>query len=160
MNISNCYEKCDNYYYFDENNTFHCTDDNICPDNYKLIEDKKKCIDNCKNDNIYKFEYDNKCYISCPNGTYNNISNNKCQKVNEIKISSVVNPLSSENIKITDNIAKDERDEDIQNFRNNVYDYNISESKEDKVEVKNGVIYQVTTSDNQKNNTSCTHNTK
>ena len=56
-------------------------------------------------------------------------------------------------LRITDNIAKDERDEHIQNFRNNVYEYNISESKEDKVEVKNGVIYQVTTSDNQKNNT-------
>ena len=24
--ISNCYEKCDNYYYFDENNIFHCTE--------------------------------------------------------------------------------------------------------------------------------------
>ena len=55
MNISNCYEKCDYYHYFDDTNAFHCTDDNTCPDNYKLIEDKNKCIDNCKNDNIYKF---------------------------------------------------------------------------------------------------------
>ena len=45
MNIINCYEKCENYHYFDETNTFHCTDNYTCPNNYKLIEDKNKCID-------------------------------------------------------------------------------------------------------------------
>ena len=89
--------------------------------------------------------YDNKCYISCPNGTIYNSSNKICQedKKMEIKTTSEVKRNTT---------IKDERDEDIQNFRNNVYDYNISESKEDKIEVKNGVVYQVTTSDNQKNN--------
>ena len=70
MNIINCYEKCENYHYFDETNTFHCTDNYTCPNNYKLIEDKNKCIDNCKNDNIYKYEYNNKCFNACQNGTY------------------------------------------------------------------------------------------
>ena len=70
MNIINCYEKCENYHYFDETNKFHCTDDYTCPINYKLIEDKNKCLDNCKNDNIYKYEYNNKCFNACPNGTY------------------------------------------------------------------------------------------
>ena len=122
---------------------------------YKLIEEQNRCIFNYENDYIYKFEYDNKSNVSCPNGTYYNISINKYQKdiMSEAKISSVVNPLFSENIKITYNIEKDERDEDIKIFRNNVYDYNINETKEDKVEAKNGIIYQVTTSDNQKNNT-------
>ena len=146
MNISNCYEKCDNYYYFDENNIFQCN--KTCPENYKLIEQQNRCILNCENDNIYKLEYGNKCYISCPNGTYSNDDDKINQKDSETKISSVF----SDSIIITYNIGGDERDKDIQNFRNNVYDYNISESKEDKVEVKNGVIYQVTTSDNQKNN--------
>ena len=75
MNISNCYEKCDNYYYFDETNTFHCTD--ICHEKYKLIEEQNRCIFNYENDYIYKFEYDNKSNVSCPNGTYYNISINK-----------------------------------------------------------------------------------
>ena len=75
MNISNCYEKCDNYYYFDENNIFHCTE--TCPEKYnKLIEEQNRCISNCENDNIYKYEYDNKCYISSPNGTFVNQSTN------------------------------------------------------------------------------------
>ena len=62
--ISNCYEKCDNYYYFDENNTFYCTETNKCTKKYnKLIIEKNKCISNCDLDTIYKYEYDNKCYI-------------------------------------------------------------------------------------------------
>ena len=51
----NCFEKCDYYYYFDEDNNYFCTDNYLCPKNYKLIIDKNKCIDECKNDedNIY-----------------------------------------------------------------------------------------------------------
>ena len=33
-----------------------------------MIE-KKECIDNCQNDDIYKYEYNKICYIECPNGT-------------------------------------------------------------------------------------------
>ena len=102
MNISNCYEKCDYYHYFDDTNAFHYTDNYTCPINYKLIEDKNKCIDNCKNDNIYKFEYDNKCYISCPNGTFANQSNNDniyCLNKNPIlirdKIENIINEIKS-----------------------------------------------------------------
>ena len=40
----NCYEKCDNYYYFDEFNNYNCM--NKCTDKYnKLIIEKGKCID-------------------------------------------------------------------------------------------------------------------
>ena len=61
----NCYKNCEyNYYYFDNN--YFCTLDNNCPLNYKLIENKKKCIPNCKNDTIYKYELNNKCYEECP----------------------------------------------------------------------------------------------
>ena len=134
-----------------------------CLKNGYKYEYNNICFNECPKDTFYKFSDGNnseektiecfdktpqgyyldinaqiyKKYISCPNGTYYNFSNNKCQKekTDETKISSVVNPLFSENNKITDNITKDERDEDIQNFRNNVNDYNISESKEDKVEI-------------------------
>ena len=69
MYNTNCYEKCNYYYYFDETNNFHCTE--ICPNKYgKLIKEKNQCIDNCYKDDIYKYEYNDNCYINCPDGTY------------------------------------------------------------------------------------------
>ena len=38
-----------------------------CPDNYnKLIIEKRKCIDDCSKDNLYRFEYNNICYLIYP----------------------------------------------------------------------------------------------
>jgi len=63
LNGTNCYEKCDFYYYFDKTKEYHCTQIDQCPNEYnKLIREKKQCIDNCYNDNIYIFEYNNTCY--------------------------------------------------------------------------------------------------
>ena len=66
---TNCYEKCNYYYFFDELDDYHCVQQ--CPNKYnKTIKIKKKCIDFCKNDNIYKYEFNNTCYSNCPIGTY------------------------------------------------------------------------------------------
>ena len=45
-NKNNCYNKCDNYYYFDENGAYICTDSLQCPEGYYNISigDIKKCI--------------------------------------------------------------------------------------------------------------------
>ena len=44
---TNCYQKCDYYYYFNETNKYHCVE--TCPEKFsKLIIDKNKCIDKCK----------------------------------------------------------------------------------------------------------------
>ena len=68
--INNCYDKCTHYYYFNGNNEYKCTDEEQCPTGFnKLIREKKKCIDTCKNDNFYKYEFNNICYLQCPNGT-------------------------------------------------------------------------------------------
>ena len=76
-NIKNCYPICNNYYYFDESNNFSCTNNLKCPKKYnKLILNKKKCIDECENDDIYKFEYNNKCYQQCPEKTFTNETHN------------------------------------------------------------------------------------
>ena len=76
---TNCYEICDNYYYFDERDLYHCTESKECPVGFeKLIVDKNKCIDNCKNDDIYINEFNKTCYISCPNGTIADAINNIC----------------------------------------------------------------------------------
>ena len=51
----NCYENCSNYYYFDNEYNFHCTNDLSCPNEYKLKENSTECfkydnIDNLIND--------------------------------------------------------------------------------------------------------------
>ena len=72
---NNCYKKCDKLYYFNQDNEYFCEE--TCPSGFKLIKEKKKCIDSCTNDNTYKKEYNNECVETCPEGTVN--INNKCQ---------------------------------------------------------------------------------
>ena len=61
----NCYEKCDYYHYFDENKY------------NKLIIDRNKCIDDCKKDDKYKYNFDNKCYKECPENSFILIDDNQ-----------------------------------------------------------------------------------
>ena len=42
-NDKNCYLKCD-YYYFDEENIYHCNENKVCPENYTLKEEKNECV--------------------------------------------------------------------------------------------------------------------
>ena len=78
LNETNCYEICQYYYYFDSSNQYHCTKKEECPENYKLIIDKRKCINKCSKDEIYKIEYKDQCYQFCPNGTYYNYNLTEC----------------------------------------------------------------------------------
>ena len=46
---------------------------------------KNKCIDDCKKDNIYQYEYQNKCYATCPLGTQKTIDDEfLCETLKEI----------------------------------------------------------------------------
>ena len=75
----NCYPKCSNYYYFNENGDFICTGTKICPSQYnKLISSKNKCIDDCKNDGKYIYEYNNVCLETCTQGLKIYESEKKC----------------------------------------------------------------------------------
>jgi len=152
MNIKNCYETCNYYHYFNESNYFLCTENFECPLEYnKLIKDKNKCIDNCTNDNIYKYDYNNTCYKKCPNGTKDIENSYICYEYYEhTKIeTTIINEINSS---YTYRI-RDERDEDIEQYRNEfVSNFNISENQEDIITSKDNVTYQMTTSDSQKNN--------
>ena len=131
LNISNCYENCEFYHYFDESNNYHCTETEICPKNYsKLIIKQKRCIDQCKNETNYKYEFENKCYLNCPNGTILDENRKTC----------IIN--------IT---YKDERDKRIKNFREYIQEFNISEN--DIIAYEKEMIYQISTTHNQNNNT-------
>ena len=45
----------------------------------KLIYETDICIDNCNNSNEYKYEYNGKCYNSCPNGLIGDDEYNRCK---------------------------------------------------------------------------------
>ena len=45
---------------------------------YKYIDEKNECKNNCLNDDLYKYDYNNICYSSCPNGTYSFDHNQNC----------------------------------------------------------------------------------
>ena len=46
---------------------------------HKYIPEKLQCIDSCSNDNIYKHEYNNICYSTCPSGTHNSAVDYLCE---------------------------------------------------------------------------------
>jgi len=54
---------------------FNCSDDCFTNSINKFIIEERRCIDDCSKHDIYKFEYDNICYKSCPNGTHNSSIN-------------------------------------------------------------------------------------
>ena len=68
----NCYQNCPHYYYKDKiNNINYCTESLACPSDYsKLISQRRECVNNCEEDETYKYEFENECHISCPSGSY------------------------------------------------------------------------------------------
>ena len=80
---TNCVRKCQYFYYYTNFGQYKCTNTPICPDEYNLlIKEKGKCIDNCENDNEYKYQYNGECFKECPINT--NHDNNKyiCKDIN------------------------------------------------------------------------------
>ena len=153
----NCYEKCNFYYFFNENGEYICTQYNYCPPEYKnLISNKYKCIDDCKKDDEYIYEYNNICLNKCPENTKISIADKKCLL------------LCNSNQFEADNICYNNFKNDTQNlFQNgnifinnnsNFYDllYNIIlqsyEPKEGKlltIQRNDDIIYQITNSKNE-----------
>ena len=43
-NFINCYANCTYYFYFDEENNYHCTQDLSCPNDYPKLNNQKECI--------------------------------------------------------------------------------------------------------------------
>ena len=58
-----------------------CSDDWQQKQKRIINNSSKTCIDTCENDDIYKYEYNGKCFQNCSNGyyTYNNITYCKCE---------------------------------------------------------------------------------
>ncbi len=88
----NCYNNCRNYYYFNEtSNKYYCIENLKCPESYpKLINNDKKCIDNCIKAPNNQFEYNNECYNKCPENT-TSLSDDifLCEKMKSITSTSI-----------------------------------------------------------------------
>ena len=75
-NYSNCYQNCSNYYYYDEYNNHHCSNDSSCPDEYSILEGmeckkinkitniEENLKTNCLNNIKTEVEEEIKCYDS------------------------------------------------------------------------------------------------
>ena len=65
----NCYKTCEFYFYYNQNDSKnYCTPNMLCPSeiNKLLIPQKNKCIDDCKKDQDYPYEFRDTCYKECP----------------------------------------------------------------------------------------------
>ena len=148
LNKTNCDKICKYYYYFNSLNERKCTSEDKCPEEYsKLIIKEGRCIDDCKNDNIYKFEYENNCYESYPQDLLPSI-NTSCTvlhffkrlcKINNMDI----NKIQSFILNILDSIKNGELNDLLSNV--------IGEYKEDIIISDRNVTYELTSSFNQNN---------
>ena len=172
--------------------------------NRKIIKEKKICIDDCKNDNIYKYEFNNICYdsIQKTEGIDSTLINEIKNIENATKIekteyfSDFEKPVLTERIEyieVKETIGKtlinenkwenfsleyffielsqnpqdlnnedysSLKDEIIKNIKQNLIKGNLdnllinvtSGEKKDLIATDKNIIYQITTSENQKNN--------
>ena len=70
-NYKNCYIKCPYYFYINKTSVInYCTINKTCPEEYSsLIYETNECVYKCEEDNIYKYEYQKRCYEECPYNT-------------------------------------------------------------------------------------------
>ena len=152
--------------------------DKICVINYclndwktklkKINEDKKECLDDCKEDNDYSYEYQNKCYNKCPEGTHllfyidylciKNCPNNyPFEKYDEcinncsaIEFFNKICKISNGTISSKEKIINTITNEIINDITNDLL-INLEDNSDIIIKDKNE-IYQITTSLNQINN--------
>ena len=121
------------------NKKYYCTPDDNCVNYFdKIISEKNQCIDDCKKDSVFPFEFQKKCYNICPINI-SQISNDKnhceikCPKdlpyelmetqtcVKECTISQLNNKLCKINFK-NDNKSEtnDAQEKMVENIRNEI----------------------------------------
>ena len=166
----NCYKNCPFYYYYDSSKIYQCTEKDECPKEYnKLIKEKMKCIDECFNDDKYQIEFNNTCYISCPEETkisnnnshlcllecpenkpYENQNNECIQECNAIDFFNGICKINNNSPKIIDSMVKtikDQLNQTLDELTNNT-----NNELKDLLIKADEATYQITTTDNQKNN--------
>jgi len=141
----------------------------------KIISETNECVSSCEND--YSYEFENKCYKSCPNGTKQTnfiseknpiISTQIIEKNTEFFVPNytiINNSINNSSNFIDSTIISNEinkeikvKDETISKFQKEIQEGNLDsvlkdiiENREDFLLKDNDMIYQITTSENQKN---------
>ena len=140
---------------------------------YKVINDNRICLNDCYKDNVYKYEYNFFCYKECPKRTTSSLSNKYfCEFVqadcieeypfitiqdyyciddcNSEDFFNEICTINNHNIKSQSTLIK--------NIINGIEDgsmdkllfSNINENK-DIIKIENNILYQITSSFNQRN---------
>ena len=147
---------------------------NIDVKKLKIIPDKQICVEDCKKDKIYKYEYEYVCYINCPVNTHSviedqylckkdiiecleiypflNVEEHTCErKCNSEdffnKICTFNNNNSSKKI-IINNIINEVEDGTLDNLLLDI----IYNDKKDKIIKESNITFQLTSTYNQNNN--------
>ena len=139
---------------YNQNYTNNCSDNCFTGTNNKFIIEKNLCIDDCSKDEKYKFEYQNICYESDPEYSYNLsiINNTKTNFIPNWDINNFFNgsiELSNLNSTIKDEII-DNIKNDIEKGRINLTNL-IEGDKNDLILKEKDAIYQITSTENQNN---------
>ena len=176
LNISsylNCYKKCVfNFYYDEKNEKYYCTPYNNCVNYFdKIIPEENKCVYDCKQEPLFPFEFQKRCYNSCPNNISeiskekNNFCEIKCPKgspyeiiatqqcVNNCTYSQIANKLCKLNFKSDNKNEENEAQEQLvenikEEITNNIDILDIE--KEDIIIEEKDIILTITKNDNQK----------
>ena len=102
---TNCVYECKYYYYYSDFDQYRCTDNGQCPEERNLlVRTKSKCINNCNDDLIYKYQYNSECLQNCPDNTFpNEFKICEDNNINICSLSNFESDLSLDEIK-TNNI--------------------------------------------------------
>lgn len=100
-NSTNCVPNYTFYYYYTNYNQYKCTEKPQCPEEYNLlIKDKSKCVDNCINNDLYKYQYNGQCLSDCPIETIKD--NYLCKDANINKCQLTENEFMSPDVGFTE----------------------------------------------------------
>ena len=131
------------------------------------IDDKRICVYDCSEDEDYIYKFKNKCYNICPSNTVSSFELKRCLIVcpNELpfeKDEECINDCSAEDffneICIINNKNTDAKEKMVENIENTIIDessnsfLDILNTDENDLTIKDiNELYQITTSNNQKN---------
>ena len=136
----NCVPLCKNYYYYTSYKQFKCSSTPQCPEETSLlIRDKKKCIESCRKDDEYIYQYNGECLKDCPEGTKNVSKSNICQVINkescsksssEFELYNFLKEGGVEKIAKTYSLEFNYTDKHISIFKNQVYSIMLYKDKD------------------------------
>ena len=156
VNVNKTYKIYQQLMEYNENFTNDCSNACFTKTNHKIIPEKNMCTFDCLNNNDNAtFEYENICYENCPADTYAIPSRHICKKIlikdwdinkffNGSYNTTNLNPELEE--EIIDKIKKDIESKEI-NLTNL-----IEGDREDLILKNSHTIYQITSTENQKEN--------